>query len=51
VGDDRMLKRLFELAARGLPLAVPGIGDGFRQVSAAGAAREDSAPSWRQPVL
>jgi len=54
VGDDRMLKRLFELAARGLPLAVPGIGDGFRQVSpagAAGAAREDSAPSWQQPVL
>jgi len=57
VGDDRMLKRLFELAARGLPLAAPGIGDGLRQVSpagaagAAGAAREDSAPSWRQPVL
>ena len=54
VGDDRMLKRLFELAARGLPLAAPGIGDGFRQVSAAGtagAAREGAAPSWQQRVL
>jgi len=51
VGEDRMLKRLFELAARGLPLAAPGIGDGFRQVSTAGGAREGAAPSWRQPVL
>jgi hypothetical protein len=31
--------------------ATPGVGDGFRQVSAAGAAREGAAPSWEQRVL
>jgi farnesyl-diphosphate farnesyltransferase len=44
VRDDRMLRRLFEFAARGLPLAA-------RATHTSGAAREDAEPSWQQPVL
>ncbi len=56
VRDDRMLRSLFELAARGVPLAAPlagaqaaratpGIEDGFHPARTAGAAREGAAPS------
>jgi len=48
VRDDRMLRRLFELAARGLPLAAPLAA---RATHTSGAAREDPEPSWQQPVL
>ena len=48
VRDDRMLRRLFELAARGLPLAAPLAA---RATHTSGAAREDAEPSWQQPVL
>jgi farnesyl-diphosphate farnesyltransferase len=58
VRDDRMLRRLFELAARGLPLAAPLAVGRAAQAAAtapaphtAGAAREDAEPSWQQPVL
>jgi hypothetical protein len=57
VRDDRILRRLFELAARGLPLAAPLAVGRAAQAAAtapahtAGAAREDAEPSWQQPVL
>jgi farnesyl-diphosphate farnesyltransferase len=57
VRNDLMLRGLFELAARGLPLAAPlAVGRAARAAAAAratpdlGAARK-SASSWQQPVL